>query len=69
MVEAVKAKTPKKRTRMDEKAIHEMIEKKAYEIYEKRGMEHGKDLDDWLEAELIIMGKKRNKKKIITPVA
>ncbi|HWP90904.1 MAG TPA: DUF2934 domain-containing protein [Thermodesulfobacteriota bacterium] len=69
MVEVLKSKTPKKRTKMDEETIHEMIAKKAYEIYEKRGMEHGKDLDDWLEAESIIMGKKRNKKKTITPVA
>jgi hypothetical protein len=69
MVEALKSRAPRKRTKMDEKAIHEMIAKKAYEIYERRGMEHGKDLDDWLEAELIIMGKKRNKKKTITPVA
>jgi hypothetical protein len=69
MVEVLKSKTPKKRPKMDERTIRELIAKKAYEIYEKRGMEHGKDLDDWLEAELIIMGKKRNKKKTITPVA
>ncbi len=69
MVEVLKSKTPKKGAKADEKAIHEMIEKKAYEIYEKRGMGHGKDLDDWLEAELIIKGKMRNKKKTITPVA
>ena len=63
MVEAVKAKTPKRRTRTDEKTIHELVAKKAYEIYEKRGMEHGKDLDDWLEAESIVMGKKKNKRR------
>ena len=63
MVEAVKAKTPKKGTRKDEKTIHELVAKKAYEIYEKRGMGHGKDLDDWLEAESIVMGKKKNKRR------
>ena len=63
MVEAVKAKTPKKGTRKNEKTIHELVAKKAYEIYEKRGMGHGKDLDDWLEAESIVMGKKKNKRR------
>ncbi len=42
-----------------------MIEKKAYEIYEKRGREHGKDLDDWLEAEKIVIGKKKKSKEAI----
>ena len=27
------------------------IEKRAYEIYQRRGGQHGADLDDWLEAE------------------
>ena len=27
------------------------IAKRAYEIYERRGGNHGADLDDWLEAE------------------
>jgi hypothetical protein len=26
-------------------------EKRAYELYEARGGEHGRDVDDWLEAE------------------
>jgi S-adenosylmethionine synthetase len=63
MVKVLKSKTPKKRIEMDEETIHEMIAKKAYEIYEKRGMGHGKDLDDWLEAESIVMGKKKNKRR------
>ena len=29
----------------------EAIAKRAYEIYERRGGQHGADLDDWLEAE------------------
>jgi hypothetical protein len=37
-----------------------MIEKKAYEIYEQRGREPGKELDDWLEAERIIIRKKKS---------
>ena len=31
-----------------------MIEKKAYELYAKRGNSHGNDLDDWLKAEGIV---------------
>lgn len=29
----------------------EKISRKAYEIYEQRGMNGGRELDDWLEAE------------------
>jgi hypothetical protein len=28
-----------------------MTERIAYEMYEQRGCAHGRDLDDWLEAE------------------
>jgi hypothetical protein len=58
MAEKTKLKSPKGKPKVDEKASHEMIEKKAYEIYEHRGGEHGKDLDDWLEAERIVKGEK-----------
>lgn len=27
------------------------VAKRAYEIYESRGAEHGRDFEDWLEAE------------------
>jgi len=52
-------KKSRRKTELDEKTLYEMIEKKAYEIYEKRGGEHGKDLDDWLEAERIVKGRKK----------
>lgn len=55
------SKSPKRKARVDQKTLHEVIEKKAYEIHEQRGREHGKDLDDWLEAEKIVKGKKRIK--------
>ncbi len=29
----------------------EAIRRRAYEIYERRGREHGHDLDDWFKAE------------------
>ena len=34
--------------------IHQLIQKKAYEIFEYRSYQHGHDVDDWLEAERII---------------
>ncbi len=35
--------------RMNE--IHEAIGRRAYELFEARGREHGHDLEDWLDAE------------------
>jgi hypothetical protein len=35
--------------------LRERIALKAYELYEQRGHEGGRDMDDWLEAERIIM--------------
>jgi DUF2934 family protein len=59
------SKRNSKNIEIDKKTPRQMIEKKAYEIYEKRGREHGKDLDDWLEAEKIVIGKKRKSKEAI----
>ncbi len=36
----------------------ELIRVRAYLIYERRGYEHGHDLEDWVQAEAEIMGKK-----------
>lgn len=36
----------------------EKIEKKAYELCEQRGCAHGRDWDDWLEAERIVTGRR-----------
>ena len=33
----------------------EHIARKAYELYEQRGRQEGRALDDWLEAEVIVM--------------
>jgi hypothetical protein len=35
--------------------LRERIALKAYELYEQRGYEGGREMDDWLEAEQIIM--------------
>ena len=36
--------------------ISEQIARRAYEIYEARGCEHGRDVQDWLNAEAEITG-------------
>jgi len=36
------------------KIYAEMVEKKAYELYEKRGGENGNDWDDWFKAERLV---------------
>lgn len=59
MAKETKPKTPRRQGKADEKLVREMIERRAYEIYEQRGREPGKELDDWLEAEKIVKGKKR----------
>ena len=40
-------------------ALHSDIAKRAFELYEASGHPHGKDLDDWLEAERQILKSKR----------
>lgn len=37
--------------------ISKLIEKKAYELYEKRGRKPGHSMNDWLEAERFVKGK------------
>ena len=36
----------------------EIIRQRAYELFEQRGCEPGLDLDDWLQAEAEVVGKK-----------
>jgi len=47
--------------------LYEEIAKVAYEIYEKSGYIEGRDLDNWLEAERIVMAyiirEKKSEKK------
>jgi len=38
----------------------EIIQKRAYELFELHGCQHGHDMEDWLEAEAEIMGKKQS---------
>ena len=34
----------------------EIIRRRAYELFEQRGSEHGHDFDDWLQAEAEVKG-------------
>lgn len=36
-----------------------MVQKKAYELYEKRGKKPGHAMDDWLEAERLVRHESR----------
>src|SRR5574340_330860 len=35
--------------------LHNLIARRAYEIFEKREWQHGRDFDDWLQAESEIL--------------
>ena len=39
----------------DDELRHHRIAEKAYELYQCRGYYHGRDLDDWLEAERLVL--------------
>ena len=59
---------PTGEARKGDEALHQRIAEKAYELYHKRGESHGQDLDDWLEAERLVLseirpqGQKKTKK-------
>ena len=60
MAKGASAKTPRRGPRASSEKGREMIVKKAYELYEKRGKEHGHDLDDWLDAEKFVKTSKKS---------
>lgn len=39
----------------DDKLLHQRIAEKAYELYECRGCCHGRNVEDWLEAERLVL--------------
>ncbi len=39
----------------DDKLLHHRVAEKAYELYECGGCCHGRDLEDWLEAERLVL--------------
>ena len=36
----------------------QIIQKRAYQLFELRGCQHGHDVDDWLAAEAEVLGRK-----------
>ena len=40
--------------RVSREEFMQLVQKKAYEIYEKRGCQSGNDLEDWLDAERLV---------------
>jgi len=40
----------------DPNELQEQISRRAYELFEARGREHGHDREDWLQAEAEIIG-------------
>ena len=44
-------------TSIPQDQLTDMIRKKAYELYEKRGKKSGQDMNNWLEAERLIKQK------------
>ena len=44
-------------TSIPQDQLTDMIRKKAYELYEKRGKKSGQDMSNWLEAERLIKQK------------
>ena len=57
MPNSPKRKAPTPITAMPSKNIEERIRCRAYELYEARGREHGRDWEDWFRAESEIKGK------------
>ncbi len=59
-----KAATPKtagKKSSPSKESVHDKIARVAYELYEKSGCVHGRDVEHWLEAEMMVLGKKKKK--------
>jgi hypothetical protein len=36
-------------------SLHELLARRAYQRFEERGQEHGRDIEDWFEAERELM--------------
>ena len=43
--------TSKRRSRVATEFVEEAIQRRAYALHLERGGAHGRDMDDWLEAE------------------
>ena len=52
-------KSPVPSSVSQEKPCPERVAEMAFELYQKRGGQHGHDLEDWLAAERIVAGNQR----------
>ena len=53
------ARSDEARGESERDITNEEISNRAYELYERRGGEHGRDWDDWLEAENELRARRR----------
>ena len=58
---AAAPKTAAKKSTPGKESVQDKISRVAYELYEKSGYVHGRDVENWLEAERIVLGQKKNK--------
>jgi hypothetical protein len=49
--------------RTDDRLQHQRIAERAYELHQKRGGYHGQDLEDWLEAERMLLSEQKTSGK------
>jgi len=56
---AANPKTTSKKASASKESSQDKIARVAYELYEKSGYVHGRDVEHWLEAERIVLGKKK----------
>lgn len=42
----------------NDRPLHERIAERAYALFQQRGQRHGRDLEDWLEAERMILSER-----------
>jgi len=69
MTDAPESELPE--TSIPDAAIRERIAVKAYDLYERRGSSHGLDIQDWLEAEALVLAevKKETKSRKVSSAA
>jgi len=58
-----KAREPSRKKSKSATSVEEKIRPRAYELYEQRGRIDGHALDDWLQAEAGILGRRGQPRK------
>ena len=54
IVRGKRTKEPKAAPSIDAKSFADRVEKKAYELYQRRGYRSGQDWQDWFDAEKLV---------------